>query len=81
MAKLKLCIFISGRGSNLQSLIDACAVNDYPAKIVLVISNNDGIQGLDRAKAAGIQTFVIRREDFNSSINFDNSLMNDRFWE
>ena len=75
MAKLNLCVFISGRGTNLQSLIDACSVDNYPAKIVLVISNNDGIKGLERAKKAGIQTVVIKREDFKSSSSFDSFLI------
>lgn len=75
MAKLNLCVFISGRGTNLQSLIDACSVDDYPARVVLVISNIDGVQGLERAQKAGIQTFVIKRDDFDSSNNFDSFLI------
>lgn len=74
MAKLKLCVFISGWGSNLQSLIDACAEDGYPAQIALVISNIDGVQGLERAKTAGIQTTVISRKDFNSHASFDASM-------
>ena len=75
MAKLKLCVFISGRGSNLQSLIEACADDSYPAKIALVISNIDGIQGLERAKAAGIQTSVINTKSFNSPSSVDTSII------
>jgi phosphoribosylglycinamide formyltransferase 1 len=75
MAKLKLCVFISGRGSNLQSLIEACADDGYPAQIALVISNKAGIQGLERAKAAGIQTCVINIKDFNSPNRFDISMI------
>jgi phosphoribosylglycinamide formyltransferase-1 len=70
MAKLKLCVFISGRGSNLQSLIDACAGDDYPAQIALVVSNIEGAQGLERAKAAGIQTSVVNHEGFSSNDSF-----------
>jgi phosphoribosylglycinamide formyltransferase-1 len=70
MAKLKLCVFISGRGSNLQSLIDACAGDDYPAQIALVVSNIEGVQGLERAKAAGIQTSVVSHEGFSSNDSF-----------
>jgi phosphoribosylglycinamide formyltransferase-1 len=75
MAKLKLCVFISGRGSNLQSLIKACAEDGYPAKIVLVISNIDGIHGLEIAKAAGIQTSVIKSKDYNTPNSFDTSMI------
>jgi len=74
MAKLKLCVLISGRGSNLQSLIDACAGDGYPAEIALVISNIDGVQGLQRAKTAGIPTTVVSHKDFKSRESFDASL-------
>ncbi len=46
MARLKVAVLISGRGSNLQALIDACADADFPAEIVLVISDVPGAQGL-----------------------------------
>ncbi|NQU58251.1 MAG: phosphoribosylglycinamide formyltransferase [Rhodospirillales bacterium] len=74
MAKLKLCVLISGRGSNLQSLIDACAVQDYPAEIALVVSNIDAVQGLERARTAGIPTAVLNHKDFNDRETFDNAL-------
>lgn len=74
MAKLKLCVLISGRGSNLQSLIDACADDAFPAEISLVVSNIDGVQGLARAKTAGIPTTVISHMDFKSRDSFDASL-------
>ena len=47
-------VLISGRGSNLQALIDAAAAPDYSAEIVLVLSNVPGAQGLARAEAADI---------------------------
>lgn len=74
MARLKLGVLISGRGSNLQSLIDACATEDYPAEIALVVSNIDGAQGLQRAQAAGIPTTVISHKDFKSRESFDASM-------
>jgi phosphoribosylglycinamide formyltransferase-1 len=74
MVKLKLCVLISGRGSNLQSLIDACADDDYPAKIVLVVSNIDAIQGLERAKNADIPTAVLSHKDFKDRESFDAAL-------
>lgn len=54
MTRLKLAILISGRGSNLQALIDAAADPAYPAEIVLVISNRPEAPGLERAARAGI---------------------------
>jgi phosphoribosylglycinamide formyltransferase 1 len=74
MAKLKLCVLISGRGSNLQSLIDACAGQDYPAEISLVVSNIEGVHGLERAKNAGIPTTVISHKDFKNRETFDTAL-------
>ena len=63
MARLKLGVLISGRGSNLQALIDACANPDYPAEIVLVVSDKGTAAGLERAVAAGLATTVVERRD------------------
>jgi phosphoribosylglycinamide formyltransferase-1 len=57
--KIPVAVLISGRGSNLQSLIDASRADTYPARIDLVISNVEGAGGLTRAGAAGITTRVI----------------------
>jgi phosphoribosylglycinamide formyltransferase-1 len=62
-AKLKVGVLISGRGSNLQALIDASADPAYPAEIVLVISNRPEAQGLQRALGAGIAHHVIAERD------------------
>jgi phosphoribosylglycinamide formyltransferase-1 len=59
MTRLKLGVLISGRGSNLQALIDAAADPAYPAEIVLVISNRPEAPGLERAARAGIAHRVI----------------------
>lgn len=74
MATLKLCVLISGRGSNLQSLIDACRDKAFPAEISLTLSNVDGVQGLERAKRAGIPTTVLSHNDFKTRETFDSSL-------
>ncbi|HCM84255.1 MAG TPA: phosphoribosylglycinamide formyltransferase, partial [Rhodospirillaceae bacterium] len=66
MAKLKIGVLISGRGSNLQALIDACAQANFPAEIVLVISNKADAGGLERAKAAKIKTKVINHKDYDT---------------
>jgi phosphoribosylglycinamide formyltransferase-1 len=59
MTRLKLGVLISGRGSNLQVLIDAAADPAYPAEIVLVISNRLDAPGLERAARAGIAHRII----------------------
>ena len=74
MAKLKLGVLISGRGSNLQALIDAAADPSYPAEIALVISNKADAGGLARAEAAGIATKVIPHKEFASREAFDAAL-------
>jgi phosphoribosylglycinamide formyltransferase 1 len=63
MARLKVGVLISGRGSNLQALIDAAADPAYPAEIVTVISNRADAQGLARAGAAHIPHHVIAEAD------------------
>lgn len=71
MAALKLGVLISGRGTNLRALIDACAEEDYPAEIVLVISNKADAQGLERARSAGIATLTISHRDYAERDGFD----------
>jgi phosphoribosylglycinamide formyltransferase-1 len=68
---MKIAVLISGRGSNLQALIDADDGNDWTADIVLVISNIPGAQGLERAEKAGIQTTVIDHQEFGDRETFD----------
>lgn len=74
MAKLKLGVLISGRGSNLQALIDATADPSFPAEIALVISNRADAGGLARAEVAGIATKVIPHKEFASREAFDTAL-------
>ena len=72
---LKVGVLISGRGSNLQSLIAACATPGFPARIVCVVSNKEDAKGLDYAREASIPTIVIShkkyidRQSFEAAIN------------
>jgi phosphoribosylglycinamide formyltransferase-1 len=74
VAKLKVGVLISGRGSNLQALIDAASADDYPAEIVTVISNVPGAVGLERAAKAGIPTNVVDHRDFQNRETFEDAL-------
>ncbi len=74
MARLKVAVLISGRGSNLQALIDACVRRDFPAEIRLVLSNRSDAQGLGRAAQAGIPTQVISHRDHATREEFDVAL-------
>ena len=74
MKKLRVGVLISGRGSNLHALIGACAQNDFPAEIVLVISNVADAGGLKHAAEAGIPTRVIAHKNFPGREAFDNEM-------
>lgn len=74
MAKLKVGVLISGRGSNLQALIDAARADDYPAEIATVISNVHGAAGLERATKAAIPTTVVDHRDFQNRAAFEDAL-------
>jgi phosphoribosylglycinamide formyltransferase-1 len=62
--KRRVAILISGRGSNMTALVEAAKAEDFPAEIVVVISNKDAAEGLARARAAGISTLVIESKPF-----------------
>ncbi len=62
---LKVVVLISGGGSNLKALLDAAAEPTYPAKVVAVGSDTDAA-GLEYARAAGIDTFMVRPRDFEN---------------
>src|SRR3546814_19979637 len=71
---LKVGVIISGRGSNLQSLLAATAAPGFPAQIVTVLSNRPAAGGLAHARAAGVPGEVVdhkaypRREDFEAAL-------------
>ena len=70
----RIAVLISGRGSNLQALLDAAADPDYPGEIALVISNRPKAEGLQRAVKAGVQVEVINHKDFETREDFDAAL-------
>ena len=70
----KIGVLISGRGSNLQALIDAVSDGRLAASIAVVISNRAGAAGLDRARRAGIETLVLNHLDFDSRDAFDTAV-------
>lgn len=74
MGRVRVGVLISGRGSNLEALMAACDVADYPAEIVLVISNVEGAKGLGLAERRHIPTRVIPHKDFPDRAAFDAAL-------
>jgi phosphoribosylglycinamide formyltransferase-1 len=74
MKKLRVGVLISGRGSNLQALIQACTKPDFPAEIALVISNVADAGGLNHAAAAGLPTVILTHGNFPSREAFDEEM-------
>ena len=69
-----LGVLISGRGSNLQALIDAVKSGELDARIAVVISNRPKAAGLERAAAAGIEVLTIDHRDFSTRDEFDRAV-------
>jgi phosphoribosylglycinamide formyltransferase 1 len=70
----RLVVLVSGEGTNLQALIDACAAPGYAATIVAVGADRDGIKALDRAAASRIPTFTCKVRDFATRDDWDRAL-------
>lgn len=68
---LQTAVLVSGRGSNLQALIDAAQADDYPATIALVLSNKPDAYALERAKKAGIPTALVEHRNYPTREAFD----------
>jgi phosphoribosylglycinamide formyltransferase 1 len=73
-SKRRVGVLISGRGSNLQALIDAAAAPDYPADIVTVISNRPDAYGLERARQAGLSASIVDHRKYSARKDFDAAL-------
>jgi phosphoribosylglycinamide formyltransferase-1 len=70
----RLVVLVSGEGTNLQALIDACRDEAYGARVVAVGSDRPGITALDRAERAGIPAFTVRLADYPSREEWDAAL-------
>ena len=70
----RLVVLVSGSGTNLQALLDACADPAYGAQVVAVGADRAGIEGLARAERAGIPTFVTRVDQFESREAWDRAM-------
>lgn len=74
MSRLKTGVLVSGRGSNLQALLDRAAEADFPAEIACVVSNVKGAQALDRARAAGVPAHTIPHTEYDDRAAFEGAL-------
>ena len=64
MARKRVAILISGRGSNMSALIEAARAQDFPAEIVVVISNKPNAAGVEKARAAGVPVDIVESRAF-----------------
>jgi phosphoribosylglycinamide formyltransferase 1 len=74
VSQSRLLVLVSGAGTNLQALLDACADPGYGARVVAVGADRDQIPALDRARAAGVPTFFLRVRDYPSRDDWDAAL-------
>lgn len=74
MTRRRIAILISGRGSNMASLIEAARAPDYPAQVALVLSNRPDAEGLARAKEAGIEAIAIDHKAYSTRESFEQAL-------
>lgn len=72
--RARLVVLVSGEGTNLQALIDACADEGYGADVVAVGADREGIAGLARAARASIPTFTCRVKDYSSRAGWDTAM-------
>ncbi len=73
-ALIRLAVLVSGSGSNLQALLDACADPAYGATVGVVGADRDGTGGVERAAQAGVPHFVLRLKDFEERADWDAAL-------
>jgi phosphoribosylglycinamide formyltransferase-1 len=72
---LAVGVLASGRGSNLQALLDSCAAPGFPARVTVVISDREHAMALERARAAGVEALWINPKDFRDRESFDLALV------
>ena len=71
----RLAVLVSGRGSNLQAIIDASARGELEASIAIVISNRSDAPGLSRARTAGIEAIHLRPGDYSGRDDYDRAIV------
>jgi len=72
--RLRVGVLGSGRGSNLQALLDAAARPGYPARVVVVVSDKERAQALERARAHGVAAVWLNPKDFGDRAEYDAAL-------
>lgn len=75
MSAAPVAVLVSGSGTNLQSLLDAAASTEYPARIAVVVSNVPGVRALERATLAGVPTRVLPHQGYPDRVAYDRALV------
>lgn len=75
MNPINIAVLVSGRGSNLQSIIDAIIKGDVKAKIACIISNVPGAKALERAKKHSIKAFVVDHKQFSNRSEYEKEII------
>jgi phosphoribosylglycinamide formyltransferase-1 len=75
LQKTRLVVLISGRGSNLQAILDQAASGELPVEVAAVISNRPGVQGLERARQSGVLALELDHKNFADRPAFEAALI------
>ncbi len=73
----RIVVLISGGGTNLQAIIDACKTTDYPGEVVGVVSNKADAYGLTRAETSNIKTTTLSHKSFENRESYDQALISE----
>ncbi len=73
--KIRLVVLISGRGSNLQAILDQAASGELPVEVAAVVSNRPGVHGLERARQAGVPALELDHKNFADRPEFEAALI------
>jgi phosphoribosylglycinamide formyltransferase-1 len=73
--KIRLVVLISGRGSNLQAILDQASSGELPVEVAAVISNRPGVHGLERARQAGVPALELDHKLFADRPEFEAALI------
>jgi phosphoribosylglycinamide formyltransferase-1 len=71
---LRVAVLVSGTGTNLQALLDACSIDGYGASVVVVGADRPNTMAIDRAQQVGVPTFVLAVSDFDDRAAWDDAL-------
>ena len=72
---MNIAVLCSGSGTNLQAIIDSVKSGYIPAKIALIVSDNESALALERAKKSGIETLILNKKDFKTRDDFDKEIV------